>query len=110
MTATRRWWKRVLFAVPFFTPKGFLLRAGILTFAYLVCHLAGLRQYTSILSGTPAQAGISRELAGVLAAVYLLFYCSFVTVVPILTLAAGVFHLFEWLMSRRAKAGTNQSR
>jgi len=43
-----------LFRAELFSPKGFLLRAAIITIVYWICHVAGLREHTTFLSGTSA--------------------------------------------------------
>ena len=77
----RRWWK-----APMFSPRGFALRAAILTLCYAALHLAGLRVHAAFLSGTPV-GGTLATLAGL---VYVLAYFSFVIAVPILLIAAVV--------------------
>ena len=69
--------------------RGLLLRAVALAAIYAVCHLAGLREYTSIICGTQPPPGSPAWLM-VLGPVYLAAYLGFTVVAPILLLAAGL--------------------
>lgn len=86
----RRW--RALLRAPMFSPAGFLVRAGLLAMAYGVCHVAGLRERMSFLSGTPPATGTGTDPAWAmtLGAAYFFCYFAFVLVVPVLILAAGL--------------------
>ncbi|HUS63863.1 MAG TPA: hypothetical protein VMZ28_04930 [Kofleriaceae bacterium] len=68
------------------TPAGLLGRAAILLAAFGACHLAGWRDLTSVLSGTPPGSTLA-ALGGVL---YLVFYFAAVIGVPVLIIAAGL--------------------
>ena len=63
--------------------RGLLMRVLLLTAFFMVCHLAGLRAYTSVLCGM--QAG---GLTAVFGAVYIVAYLGFVVVAPIFLIAA----------------------
>ena len=57
-----------LLRAPFFSTTGFLVRAIGLFALYGVLHLAGLREYTSFISGTTVagdSAHLLRDLAGI---------------------------------------------
>jgi hypothetical protein len=71
------------------TPAGLLKRAAIVAAAFLVCHLAGWRELTSVLSGTPPGSTLA-ALGGVL---YLVSYFAAVIVAPVLVIAAGLLRL-----------------
>ncbi|MBT7165291.1 MAG: hypothetical protein HN904_21105 [Victivallales bacterium] len=66
--------------------RRFLRDAVVLSVLFLIAHLLGLRQYTSVLSGT-ASFGSLQRLGGV---VYLALYSLFVVCVPVLVIAAGL--------------------
>jgi hypothetical protein len=68
------------------TPRGLLLRAGLIALVYVSLHLLGARGMVAFLSGTPV-GGSGAILLGV---TYLLFHFLFVLVTPILILAAGL--------------------
>jgi hypothetical protein len=40
-----------------FSPHGLVLRAGLVVLFFAVCELAGMRDHTTFLSGTPTEAG-----------------------------------------------------
>lgn len=70
--------------------KGLLIRGLVLVGLFLVCHLAGLRPFTGILTGTLATAAGSTQLGSLLGVIYGLAYLAFVLAAPILLIAAGV--------------------
>lgn len=78
-----------------FSPRGFVARALILSVAFLAAHLAGLREYTSILNGTVGPDAAGREMSAAFGLVYLVLYMAFVVLVPILLLAAGLLALWD---------------
>jgi hypothetical protein len=63
-------------------------RAAAVTGLFLLAHLAGLREFTSVLNGTVGSTSVDARLGAFLAAVYVLLYLAFVILVPILILAA----------------------
>jgi len=85
----------------FLTPKDFLLRAAVITAFFLIAHLAGLREYTSFLSGTVASPDMGWQQAAFFGLVYLILYFAFVLLVPILLLAALVQGAIKSLLDRR---------
>jgi len=84
-----------LWRAEFFSPGGFVLRALAICVAYLIVHLAGLREYTSILNGTVGPGSASRELSTVLGVTYIATYLAFVILVPVLILAALILKLWN---------------
>ena len=91
-----------LIRAPFFSPAGFLARAGIISIAFLFCHALGLRVYTSILSGTSPTGGAAVDWFGVvLAFTYMLLYFAFVLGVPILILASGLLAALQSVLTDR---------
>jgi hypothetical protein len=83
-------WSKWIFC-PIFSPKGFLLRAGLIAVIYFIFHLAGLREYTVILSGNSPTDDPAHTYAGSLGCVYIVFCFAFILLVPILLIAAPVF-------------------
>ena len=63
-----------------------LMRAAILTLTFLILHLLGLRQYTSVLSGTATFSVVKQALG----ATYGVIYALFITLTPILLIAAAL--------------------
>ena len=82
---------RGLFGGTSLSPRGFLLDAAMMALVFLLCHLMGLREHTTILSGTSATGDLRDAVALGFGLVYVLFYFAFVIVVPILVIASGVF-------------------
>ena len=72
------------------SPGGLLVMAVTLAAMFLVCLVAGWRENTSFLCGTPP-AGESADLAILLGLCYALSYFAMVLLVPILVLAAAIF-------------------
>lgn len=72
----------------FLSPRDLVCRAVVITVIYAAVHLAGLREYTSILNGTPGSADISRGLATFFGLGYVCAYLAFVLLVPIFLMAA----------------------
>jgi hypothetical protein len=83
------------------TPGGLLVRAALVAVFFAVCHLAGWREHTTFLSGTPASAGGSANTSVVLGVVYMAGYFGVVLLAPILALAAGLLFVFERIAERR---------
>jgi hypothetical protein len=83
------------------TPGGLLVRAALIAVFFVACHLAGWREHTTFLSGTPASTGGSVNTSAVLGVVYMAGYFGFVLLAPIFALAAGLLFAFERLASRR---------
>ena len=72
------------------SPKGLLTRAALVGLVFLLCHAAGLREYTSVLSGT-VPAGATRSVIALgLAALYLFSYFAFVLLAPVMLLASPI--------------------
>jgi hypothetical protein len=69
------------------SPPGFVAAALILGALYGAAHLAGLREDTTILSGTAPPGGGSAALG----LVYVALHFAFVIGAPILVLAAAIF-------------------
>ena len=80
---------------PLFSPGGFLLRAGLILLLYFVAHMAGFRDYVSVLSGTAPQGVLGQTVSSYLGIVYLLLYVAAVGIVPVLIVAALVFAVLE---------------
>jgi len=83
------------------SPAGFALRAGLLCVFFLVVHLAGLREYASILSGTMPQGPIGQTASKFFAVSYIFLYLAAIVIAPILGIAALVFFLLDkWFVRR----------
>jgi hypothetical protein len=81
-----RWrWRRA----GFLSPTDLITRAIVLSALFGLAHWAGLREHTTLLSGTLADPTMRWEWAAFLGCTYLVFYFAFVLLVPILLLAAA---------------------
>ena len=72
----------------FLSARDLLQRAGAISVMFLLVHLAGLREFTSVLNGTVGSVSAGWKLSGFLALIYILLYLAFVILVPVLVLAA----------------------
>jgi hypothetical protein len=90
----RRLWK-----APLFSPTGLLLRAALLALVYAALHLAGWREYTSILCGTSPTGNLADQRAALFGLIYVLLRFTVVVGCPVLVIAAGLLALLE----RRAR-------
>jgi hypothetical protein len=82
-----------------FSPRYFLLRALMLGALFLIVHLAGLREYTAFLSGTPGAVGADMRTSALYGTIYIFFYFGAVLVAPTLVLAAGI--VWGWQRFRK---------
>jgi len=76
-----------------------LQRAAAISVMFLLAHLAGLREFTSVLNGTIGSLALGWNLSAFLAVIYIVFYLAFVILVPVLILAATL--LAVWQRFRR---------
>ena len=90
-----------LWRAELFSPKDFVRRAVTIVIIFLAVHIAGLREYTSILNGTVASAELGRGMSAFLGLAYVFAYLAFVLLVPILLLAAAMLAGWERLSRRR---------
>lgn len=72
------------------SPRGLVLMAVVIGAVFTVCEIAGLREHTTIISGTLATPDGSAQSSAILAAIYMLAWFGFVLAVPILLLTAGM--------------------
>lgn len=81
------------------SPPGFVVAALILGALYGAAHLAGLREDTTILSGSAPPGGGADAIA--LGLVYIALHFGFVIGAPVLVLAAAIL----WALTRVTRAG-----
>jgi membrane protein implicated in regulation of membrane protease activity len=94
---TAKLWRqfRECWRADFFSPRGFLLRALLIAAVFLAVHLAGLRDYTSVLNGTVGPGSAGWKLSAFLGLAYLAIYMAFVILAPVLILAAAILALCQ---------------
>jgi hypothetical protein len=90
----RRVWKAETFS-----PTALIARAVVVTVLFCVSELLGLREYTTFLSGTSANAKLGWQLASGLGLIHLLLYIAFILLVPIMLIAAGLLAVWNRLRS-----------
>ena len=78
-----------------FVGPGLLQRALGISGLFLLAHLAGLREFTSVLNGTVGSVAAGWKLSSFLALVYILLYLAFVILVPVLVLAALILAVWR---------------
>jgi hypothetical protein len=85
-------WQRLrhLWQAELFSPKDFVRRAFLIGLVFLIAHLSGLREFTSILNGTTGSVGLTWEQSALRGFIYILLYLAFILLVPILLLAAAI--------------------
>lgn len=84
------------------SPCGLAARAGLLAAVYLVCEVAGLRDYATFLSGTEQASTWSATVLGGVA--YLAAYFGAVLLAPILLLTAALLGAWERILRHRRSA------
>jgi hypothetical protein len=94
--AIRRLWRAELFS-----PAGFVQRALVISALFLLVHLAGLREYTSILNGTVGPDSAGWAGSAFLGMTYIILYLAFVILAPMLILAAGLLAVWQRLIRRK---------
>jgi hypothetical protein len=72
------------------SPGDLVVKAALIALVFGVCELGGLREHTTIISGTTAAPGAGAGMSAVWAATYLVSYFAFVLAAPILLLAAAL--------------------
>lgn len=72
------------------SPGALLACAALLALPFVVAHLAGWREYTGILSGTLASAGLAAEVQALLGLGYAAAFMVATILAPVFALAAGV--------------------
>lgn len=88
---------RKLWRSEFLSPKDFLVRAAAIGLLFLIAHLAGLREFTSVLNGTVGSVEMGWGKSAFFGAAYILIYLGFVLVVPILVIAAAITAVLQKL-------------
>lgn len=81
--ALARLWRAELFS-----PRWLLLHAALIVLVFGVCHVSGLREHTTFLSGTVTATDGNREMFALLGVFYLSAYFALVLVAPGFVIAA----------------------
>jgi hypothetical protein len=91
---------------PFLSPGDLLQRAVLFGVIFLIAHLAGLREFTSVLNGTTGSTAYSWQTSAFLGLLYVGLYLGGVLVAPILVLAAGLLKLGEAMNRKKHESRT----
>ena len=83
----------VLFYLVFLQPPALVTWAGLIALMFLLFHLLGWREMTTVLSGT-FPPGFSPPEAESRAVLYLVAWFATVVIAPVLVLAAAIDSLF----------------
>ena len=87
----------------FLSPKDMIQRAIGISALFLIVHLAGFREYTSILNGTIGSLALGWNLSAFLAVFYIMLYLAFVLLVPVLILAAVILVCWQRLHQKSSR-------
>ena len=83
--------------------------AGLLTVLFIIAHLAGLRDFTSVLNGTVGSTTMDWNTAALLGVAYVLIYLGVVLVVPILVLAALILKIWRKILATKGAADESRA-
>jgi asparagine N-glycosylation enzyme membrane subunit Stt3 len=99
-------WRRlaVFQRAEFLSPRDLLQRALGISVLFLLAHLAGLREFTSVLNGTVGSVAVGWKLSGFLALIYILLYLASVILVPVLVLAAAILAVGKLFRRKEEKS------
>jgi len=90
-------WQRIIrfWRAGIFTPQGFVQRALVIGAGFLLVHLAGLYEYTSVLNGTIGPGSAGWGISAFLGIAYIIIYLAFVILAPVLILAAAILAVWQ---------------
>lgn len=80
----------------FLSPMDLMQRAVAIGFLFLMAHLAGFREFTSVLNGTVGSVALGWNFSAFLAVIYIFLYLAFVILVPVMILAALILTVWQW--------------
>jgi hypothetical protein len=97
-------WRRIrnIRRAELFSPADLLQRAVVIGAVFFVVHLAGLREYTSVLNGTAGPDAADWASSTFFGVTYVIIYLTFVVLAPVLVLAAGL--LVIWNRARNGRS------
>jgi type IV secretory pathway VirB6-like protein len=99
----RKFWR-----ADFLSPKDMLVRAAAIAVVFLIAHLAGLREFTSVLNGTVGSIELGWGGSAFFGVSYILLYLASILFVPILVIAAAISAVLQKLL--RSKLTPDESR
>lgn len=93
---------RWLLTTDTFSPLGLCLRAGIIVVIFVVMEILGLRDYTSVISGTSPVGNPADQTATLIGFAYILAWFSFVLFVPTLIMGAILMKVARKIIDSRS--------
>jgi hypothetical protein len=108
MTSTL--WRRVraLWYADFLSAKDLARRAVLISIVYLVAQLIGLREFTTVLTGTAGSVQLGWRMSAFLGLLYLCIYLAFVLIVPMLLIAATLLALYRKYTQSQVRSPAGQ--
>ena len=95
MTSTLWHRVRAFWRADFLSAKDLVRRAAVISVVYLVAQLIGLREFTTVLTGTAGSVQLGWRMSAFLGLLYLCIYLAFVLLVPMLLIAATLLALYR---------------
>ena len=104
-------WRRIraLWCTDFLSAKDLVRRAAVLSIVYLVAQFIGLREFTTVLTGTAGSVKLGWGMSAFLGLLYLCIYLAFVLLVPMLLIAATLLALYRKCTQRQVESPAGQS-
>jgi len=95
---------RSLLQAEFLSAGDFVRHAALIVVLFAIAHAIGLREYTTIISGTMASPSLGPAVCAFLGIGYMALYFGVVVLTPVLLLAAALLKLGQ----RLSRSGTNE--
>lgn len=83
------------------SPGFFFEWAAFLIVLFAVSHIAGLREFTSVLNGTVGSTNMDSQIAALMGITYVFLYLGAVLVVPVFVLAALLLMIWKTAVARK---------
>ena len=90
-----------LIGADFFSPKDFVRHAVLILVLFGIAHVLGLRDFTTIISGTMASPALGAETCALLGMGYMALYFGTVVLAPVLLIAAALLKIGQHVNRRR---------
>ena len=94
---------RFFWKAAFLSPRDLVCRAFLLSALFLILHLAGLREFASVLNGTMGSIQFGWRFSAFLGAVYIFTYLGFIILVPIFVLGAVLLTIWNRFVAKQKK-------
>jgi hypothetical protein len=103
-------WRRIraLWCTDFLSAKDLVRRAVVISIVYLIAQFIGLREFTTVLTGTTGSVRLGWGMSAFLGLLYLCIYLAFVLLVPMLLIAATLLALYRNCTQRQVQSPASQ--